>query len=385
MTKPPHSVGDQQKPSGLEGFVTEDGIEVPPPSRPMGERRLARYYQEAADYLRARRDGVEPLPDVPLFMGPVEGLDLQPHPAQALEGLSQMGTISKEPTEVVEVEVEQTAQMALEEALLASAPEEPTGLLTTELPVAPHQLADEGDFIEGDLEALAEEEAVAEEAEAEEALEPADTEEEAPAEEAEAEEEAVAEEETTPEGPEGLEEAQAEEVEKQTVSDDHSETGELAQDGPVDEAEDLDPSAAELVDQNGVALGGRRNLDLPAPVRALEAQGLDLTELDAAVMQAESQLLGLKGQGGVDSDSSDESDVAASGQDKLAWHDQESSQVTLLQEGRVVKIHADPTALAATESEPELAQKSSSRSLGILLLLLLLMGLGAGLWFYFMG
>lgn len=354
MTKPPHSVGDQQKPSGLEGFVTEDGIEVPPPSRPMGERRLARYYQEAADYLRARRDGVEPLPDVPLFMGPVEGLDLQPHPAQALEGLSQMGTISKEPTEVVEVEVEQTAQTALEEALLASAPEEPSGLLTTELPVAPHLLADEGDFIEGDLEALVEEEAVAEE-------------------------------ETTAEGPEGLEEAQTEEVEKQTVSDEDSETGELAQDGPVDEAEDLDPSAAELVDQNGVALGGRRNLDLPAPVRALEAQGLDLTELDAAVMQAESQLLGLKGQGGVDSDSSDESDVAASGQDKLAWHDQESSQVTLLQEGRVVKIHADPTALAATESEPELAQKSSSRSLGILLLLLLLMGLGAGLWFYFMG
>ncbi len=50
--------------SGAEGteylyepFVTDDGIEVPPPTRPMGPRRLTRYRDEVAKYLRAIRDG----------------------------------------------------------------------------------------------------------------------------------------------------------------------------------------------------------------------------------------------------------------------------------------------------------------------------------------
>ncbi|THD38823.1 MAG: sulfite reductase subunit alpha, partial [Rothia mucilaginosa] len=38
-----------------ETYVTEDGIEVPPPTKVMGPRRLARYREEVAEYLRANR------------------------------------------------------------------------------------------------------------------------------------------------------------------------------------------------------------------------------------------------------------------------------------------------------------------------------------------
>lgn len=44
-----------------EAFITEDGIEVPPPTREMGPRRLSRYRLDVADFLRALRDG-SPLP-----------------------------------------------------------------------------------------------------------------------------------------------------------------------------------------------------------------------------------------------------------------------------------------------------------------------------------
>ena len=40
-----------------ETYVTEDGIEVPPPTKVMGPRRLARYREEVAEYLRASRRG----------------------------------------------------------------------------------------------------------------------------------------------------------------------------------------------------------------------------------------------------------------------------------------------------------------------------------------
>ncbi|MFW0184449.1 hypothetical protein ACN083_02920 [Rothia sp. CCM 9418] len=53
----------------FESFVTEDGIEVPPPTRPMGPRRLARYRIDAAAYLRALRDGTE-LPEEPVAYMP---------------------------------------------------------------------------------------------------------------------------------------------------------------------------------------------------------------------------------------------------------------------------------------------------------------------------
>ncbi|MDO5751176.1 MAG: hypothetical protein Q4P78_08305 [Rothia sp. (in: high G+C Gram-positive bacteria)] len=40
-----------------EPYTTEDGLEVPPPTQPMGPRRLARYREEAAAYLRAIAEG----------------------------------------------------------------------------------------------------------------------------------------------------------------------------------------------------------------------------------------------------------------------------------------------------------------------------------------
>ncbi|OFJ80660.1 sulfite reductase subunit alpha [Rothia sp. HMSC069C10] len=45
-----------------ETYVTEDGIEVPPPTKVMGPRRLARYREEVAEYLRANRRGEHPKP-----------------------------------------------------------------------------------------------------------------------------------------------------------------------------------------------------------------------------------------------------------------------------------------------------------------------------------
>ena len=52
-----------------ETYVTEDGIEVPPPTKMMGPRRLARYREEAAEYIRAMGRGK--LPEPVDHMGPV--------------------------------------------------------------------------------------------------------------------------------------------------------------------------------------------------------------------------------------------------------------------------------------------------------------------------
>lgn len=55
-----------------EPFTTEDDIVVPPPTRPMGPRRLTRYRTDAAEYLRALKNG-EQLPDEPVaYMGALE-------------------------------------------------------------------------------------------------------------------------------------------------------------------------------------------------------------------------------------------------------------------------------------------------------------------------
>lgn len=53
----------------FEPFITADGLEVPPPTRPMGPRRLARYRDDVASYLRAKRDG-RPLPEEPVAFMP---------------------------------------------------------------------------------------------------------------------------------------------------------------------------------------------------------------------------------------------------------------------------------------------------------------------------
>ena len=55
----PYSEGDAYL---YETYVTEDGIEVPPPTRVMGPRRLARYREDVANYLRAMGRGERPNP-----------------------------------------------------------------------------------------------------------------------------------------------------------------------------------------------------------------------------------------------------------------------------------------------------------------------------------
>lgn len=55
----PYSEGDAYL---YETYVTEDGIEVPPPTRVMGPRRLARYREDVANYLRAMGRGECPNP-----------------------------------------------------------------------------------------------------------------------------------------------------------------------------------------------------------------------------------------------------------------------------------------------------------------------------------
>ncbi len=67
----PHEQGAEDENASYlyEAFVTDDGIEVPPPTRSMGPRRLARYRDDAAAYLRAMRNGddvpEEPVPYMP--------------------------------------------------------------------------------------------------------------------------------------------------------------------------------------------------------------------------------------------------------------------------------------------------------------------------------
>lgn len=55
----PYSEGDAYL---YETYVTDDGIEVPPPTRVMGPRRLARYREDVANYLRAMGRGERPNP-----------------------------------------------------------------------------------------------------------------------------------------------------------------------------------------------------------------------------------------------------------------------------------------------------------------------------------
>ena len=55
----PYSEGDAYL---YETYVTEDGIEVPSPTRVMGPRRLARYREDVANYLRAMGRGERPNP-----------------------------------------------------------------------------------------------------------------------------------------------------------------------------------------------------------------------------------------------------------------------------------------------------------------------------------
>lgn len=100
-----------------EPLITEDGLTIPPPARPMGPRRLARYYEEVADYLRAVERGDHPLPAAPMFMS---GQAPTPpsHSAGSLDQLASLGSIDQEVTsDEPELDFDQTQATVLEDPL----------------------------------------------------------------------------------------------------------------------------------------------------------------------------------------------------------------------------------------------------------------------------
>lgn len=103
-----------------EPFVAEDGILVPPPTRPMGPRRLARYRDDAAEYLRALKNG-GPLPEEPVaFMGTLDdnlmGSESAAQVQQKLADLAAQGsmeaTVPQESRQDTSQAAEQTAPSA---------------------------------------------------------------------------------------------------------------------------------------------------------------------------------------------------------------------------------------------------------------------------------
>lgn len=100
-----------------EPLITEDGLTIPPPARPMGPRRLARYYEEVADYLRAVERGDDPLRAVPMFMGGQAPVP-KSQSAGSLDQLASLGSIDQEVTsDGPELDFDQTQATVLEDPL----------------------------------------------------------------------------------------------------------------------------------------------------------------------------------------------------------------------------------------------------------------------------
>lgn len=112
------SGGDTTADYLVNSYITEDGLEVPPPTREMGPRRLTRYRLDAAEFLRALRDQTK-LPEEPVeFMGKLpEGapgstteaiyqryMQLLEEGAFENQEAAQEDAASTEPTEEAEVE-----------------------------------------------------------------------------------------------------------------------------------------------------------------------------------------------------------------------------------------------------------------------------------------
>lgn len=272
-TTPKKAEGTTKKvaPSYLsDTFITDDGIEVPPPTRPMGPRRLSRYYDEAADYLRAVARGDEELPPIPMFMGKVEGLELKADPSATLAGLSQMGNISTDEEEL-DIDYDQNQVTVVEDPLghigqqILGEPDDgqPVGPDQIDFAAAPIEIGSDSDFIS--IEELA------------------------------AESDAQ---ETADEKPEANDESAAgEEAQEEVVG---SEEAEVIADETADQPEDA-------VVEPAPAPAAAAALELPSPVRAIDAQGLDLTELDTPAQPAPSErTLASETARAVESDSSEE-------------------------------------------------------------------------------
>lgn len=283
-----------------ESYTTEDGLEIPPPTRPMGPRRLTRYYEEVAEYLRALQRGDEELPEVPMFMGAIEGVEVEQDAARSLVDLSQMGSISTGEGEKLDVDFDNTRATVVEDPLAHidqqvlgadySEPAEATEQV--DFAAAAGEITGESDFVSvGELQV--------EEAEATEEAGDAAADESHEAEEPEAEEPVVT---TNPEAIAAIiARAQAKDDEYRATHPEEEAEAELAEDtqgGPVTE----------------LFTAGQHTQDLPAPVRAVDAQGLDLTEIDSAdVTDPAASTLASDSTGAVDSDSSEETAEAPEG------------------------------------------------------------------------
>lgn len=278
MTKDKAEKQGNETPSYLlEPITLEEGLVIPPPTRPMGPRRLARYYEEVADYLRAQQRGDEDLPEPPLFMGVLEG---QEQPAtSSLAALSQLGSIEQEQAEDVELALSADTRTLLEDPLnhvtaqvLGQGQElaEPAGP-TADLATATDLESTATGFIDLAELAAAQEPAAEEEPTAE--SEQQDAEE--PLEEGQ-DSEPVAEE-TAPEE----EEKAAEELESEESALQDQVAAIIARAQLEEEPEDSEPAQ----EQEPVAeqLPGQMLADLPQPIAATSAQGLDFSDLDAAI------------------------------------------------------------------------------------------------------
>lgn len=300
-TRPDQAAGGQndETPAYLtESYVTEDGLEIPPPTRPMGPRRLSRYYEEVAEYLRARQRGDEELPEVPMFMGAIEGVEVEQDAARSLVDLSQMGSISTGEGEKLDVDFDNTRATVVEDPL-AHIDQQVLGTEYSEQAEATEQVdfAAAAGEITGESNFVSVDELQVEEPEtAEEAGDAAESPE---AEEPEAEEPVVT---TNPEAIAAIiARAQAKDDEYRATHPGEEAEEELAEDnqsGPVTE----------------LFTAGQHTPDLPAPVRAVDAQGLDLTEIDSAdVTDPAASTLASDSTGAVDSDSSEETAEAPEG------------------------------------------------------------------------
>ncbi len=263
-----------------ESYVTEDGLEIPPPTRPMGPRRLSRYYEEVAEYLRALQRGDEELPEVPMFMGAIEGVEVEQDAARSLVDLSQMGSISTGEGEKLDVDFDNTRATVVEDPLAhidqqvlgADYSEQAEATEQVDFAAAAGEITGESDFVSVD---------------------------ELQVEEHEAEEPVVT---TNPEAIAAIiARAQAKDDEYRAPHPEEEAEAELAEDaqsGPVTE----------------LFTAGQHTPDLPAPVRAVDAQGLDLTEIDSAdVTDPAASTLASDSDGAVDSDSSEENAEAPEG------------------------------------------------------------------------
>ncbi|WP_237223492.1 hypothetical protein [Rothia nasimurium] len=263
-----------------ESYTTEDGLEIPPPTRPMGPRRLTRYYEEVAEYLRALQRGDEELPEVPMFMGAIEGVEVEQDAARSLVDLSQMGSISTGEGEKLDVDFDNTRATVVEDPLAhidqqvlgADYSEQAEATEQVDFAAAAGEITGESDFVSvGELQV----------------------------EEPEAEEPVVT---TNPEAIAAIiARAQAKDDEYRATHPEEEAQAELAEDtqgGPVTE----------------LFTAGQHTPDLPAPVRAVDAQGLDLTEIDSAdVTDPAASTLASDSTGAVDSDSSEETAEAPEG------------------------------------------------------------------------